>query len=84
MFFRPQGLALDGDVLYVADTENHLVRAANLATRRVTTLAGTGKQAAWGGIGGLGRETALNSPWDLDVRRPAAVRRDGRYRIRSG
>jgi len=64
-FFRPQGMALRGDVLYIADTENHLIRAANLATREVTTLAGTGKQAAWGGMGGLGRETALSSPWDL-------------------
>src|SRR5689334_22341008 len=25
-FFRPQGMALDGDKLYVADTENHLIR----------------------------------------------------------
>ena len=64
-FFRPQGLALSGGVLYIADTENHLVRAADLSTGRVTTIAGTGTQARWGGMGGLGRETALSSPWDL-------------------
>jgi sugar lactone lactonase YvrE len=64
-FFRPQGLALHGETLFIADTENHLVRAVDLRTRQVTRVAGTGKQAAWGGNGGLARETALSSPWDL-------------------
>ena len=66
-FFRPQGLCYDAtrDTLYVADTENHLVRAAQLGTRTVSTVAGTGKQAAWMGDGGAARQTALNSPWDL-------------------
>jgi len=69
-FYRPQGLALDPGRpgrLYVADTENHTVRALDLDTRRVTTVAGTGRQAAWGGAGGAARETALSSPWDLLV-----------------
>src|SRR5205085_9206784 len=43
-FFRPQGLALDGDALYVADTENHLLRRVDLKTRTVETIAGTGAQ----------------------------------------
>jgi DNA-binding beta-propeller fold protein YncE len=67
-FFRPQGLALDrarGGRLYVADTENHAVRAVDFETRRVTTIAGTGRQGAWGGQGGAAREIALNSPWDV-------------------
>ena len=66
-FYRPQGLALDGHTLYVADTENHLVRAIDLAGRQVATVAGTGRQAAWGGIGGAARETSLSSPWDLQL-----------------
>ena len=66
-FYRPQGLALDGDDLYVADTENHVVRAIDLKARRVTTIAGTGRLAAWGREGGAARETALNSPWDLQL-----------------
>ncbi|HUL73436.1 MAG TPA: thioredoxin-like domain-containing protein [Vicinamibacterales bacterium] len=66
-FYRPQGLALDGDTLYVADTENHVVRAVDLRAERVTTLAGSGRQAAWGGAGGAARETSLSSPWDLQV-----------------
>src|SRR5690606_24088443 len=28
-FNRPQGVCLDGDILYIADTENHTIRAAN-------------------------------------------------------
>jgi DNA-binding beta-propeller fold protein YncE len=66
-FYRPQGLALDAGMLYIADSENHAVRAADLATGRVTTVAGTGRQAAWGAEGGPARETALNSPWDLSI-----------------
>jgi thiol-disulfide isomerase/thioredoxin len=64
-FYRPQGLALSGDTLLVADTENHAIRAIDLAARTVTTIAGTGRQAAWGEEGGLAIETPLNSPWDL-------------------
>ncbi len=68
-FFRPQGLALDAvrNLLYVADTENHAVRRVDLSSRRVTTVAGTGRQAAWGGAGGAARETSLSSPWDLQL-----------------
>jgi thiol-disulfide isomerase/thioredoxin len=67
-FYRPQGLAIDGTSVFVADTENHLIRAADLETRRVTTIAGTGKQAGWGAAGGAALEISLNSPWDLAVR----------------
>ena len=64
-FHHPQGMALAGDKLYVADTENHLIRVLDLRHKRVTTLAGTGRQAVGRGVGGPLRETALNSPWDL-------------------
>ena len=66
-FYRPQGLALDRDrdVLYVADTENHAVRALYLQENRVATVAGTGRQGAWGAAGGAAAEISLNSPWDL-------------------
>jgi sugar lactone lactonase YvrE len=66
-FYRPQGLALAGAVLYVADTENHAVRAIDFERRRVMTIAGTGRQAPWGVAGGPARESALNSPWDLAI-----------------
>jgi DNA-binding beta-propeller fold protein YncE len=67
-FYRPQGLALDATTLYVADTENHQVRAIDLEARIVETVAGTGKQGAWGGDGGDATEVDLNSPWDLALK----------------
>ncbi len=67
-FYRPQGLALAGDYLYVADTENHLIRRVNLKTRTVETVAGTGKQSLeYPPKGGPGSSTALSSPWDLHL-----------------
>jgi DNA-binding beta-propeller fold protein YncE len=64
-FNGPQGLALGPDGrLYVADTENHAVRAIDLGTGQVTTVAGTGEQG-YDRSGGPARETALSSPWDL-------------------
>lgn len=68
-FRHPQGLAFHAGGLYVADTENHLIRRLDLKTRRVETVAGTGRQAhgplrlAEGGP----LATDLNSPWDLVV-----------------
>ena len=44
-FNRPQGMCLDGEILYVADTENHAIRAVNLGSRSVATIAGIGTQA---------------------------------------
>ena len=67
-FFRPQGLTFDPirNVLYVADTENHAIRMIDLAAKKVTTLAGNGKQArVYPPRGGLGVDTELSSPWDV-------------------
>jgi thiol-disulfide isomerase/thioredoxin len=77
-FHRPQGLALDQgkdgseDLLYVADTENHLVRRVDLKARSVATIAGTGVQSRTypgeeGANAAAARTTALNSPWDLQL-----------------
>ncbi|HTI50857.1 MAG TPA: thioredoxin-like domain-containing protein, partial [Planctomycetaceae bacterium] len=38
-FDHPQGLALVRDTLYVADTENHLIRAIDLSARQVRNVA---------------------------------------------
>ena len=61
-FHHPQGMALDGNILYVADTENHLLRRLDLQARTVTTIAGTGAQARSVNVPGTGTEVALNSP----------------------
>ena len=67
-FQRPQGMALDGETLYVADTGNHLLRRINLQTRAVETVAGTGRQGRWQEQNRTprpAREVGLSSPWDL-------------------
>lgn len=66
-FNEPQGLALlPSGLVAVADTVNHAVRAVDLGTGSVTTLAGTGRQW-WQGspASGRGREVDLSSPWDV-------------------
>ena len=67
-FNRPQGMCLDGEVLYVADTESHAIRAVDLKTRQVTTVAGVGTQAPRRLVipfAGPAKATALSSPWDI-------------------
>ena len=66
-FSGPQGLALVDDTLYVADTENHLVRAVDLRSGEVSTVAGTGEQLMAERVGGVADRVALSSPWDLAV-----------------
>ena len=67
-FRRPQGMALsaDGDTLYVADRENHLIRAADLRAGEVTTIAGTGEPVTVF-TPGPAAQTAIASTWDLHV-----------------
>ena len=64
-FDHPQGMALADEKLYVCDTENHLLRVADLKTKTVSTLAGTGEQARRRFFSWKLNETALNSPWDV-------------------
>ena len=64
-FNKPQGITVAGDVLYVADTENHAIRKIDLRARKVTTLAGAGRQAREYNVSGKGTDVELNSPWDL-------------------
>ncbi len=66
-FFRPQGMVLSGDLLYVADTENHLIREIDLKSKTVKTIAGTGEQMREYGVKGPALQVALNSPWDLQL-----------------
>lgn len=66
-FNRPQGMALDGDLLYVADTENHLIRRIDLNRQVVETVAGDGRQSHSYSADGPGREVSLSSPWDLTI-----------------
>jgi thiol-disulfide isomerase/thioredoxin/DNA-binding beta-propeller fold protein YncE len=64
-FNDPQGLALLGDTLYVADRKNHLIRALDLKARTVRTVAGSGDKGEDRHGGGPALKVGLNSPWDL-------------------
>ncbi|MGI5818706.1 MAG: thioredoxin-like domain-containing protein [Armatimonadota bacterium] len=66
-FSDPQGAALDGQMLYVADRGNHAIRRLDLGNRTVRTIAGTGRQAPAMIEPREGRLTDLSSPWDLEV-----------------
>ena len=75
-FNHPQGMALVGDVLYVADTENHLLRKVDLASkagddgcrhrREGNRLAGLGRESRGRArFVGPPKTTPLASPWAL-------------------
>ncbi len=64
-FNHPQGTVLVGNKLYLADTENHLLRVIDLDAKSVSTLAGTGRQGPPGFVNGKLLETGLNSPWSI-------------------
>ncbi|MFN0152248.1 MAG: hypothetical protein ACKVU1_16210 [bacterium] len=58
-------LSPSGDEIYVTDPENHRVRKINIATREVTTVAGTGVEG-YAGDGGDALSAQLNFPSDLE------------------
>ncbi|MBY0229870.1 MAG: redoxin domain-containing protein [Gemmataceae bacterium] len=64
-FNDPQGMALRGDTLYVADRKNHLVRELDLKKGTVKTIAGTGSQGMSRDVDEPALKAGLNSPWDL-------------------
>ena len=43
-FNGPKGIALGGRTLYIVDTENHAIRAIDLNSRTISTVAGTGQR----------------------------------------
>ena len=69
-FYDPQGMALSGNSLYVADRKNHSLRELNLKEKTVRTIAGNGTQEGDAHNRFLdrpvpARSIGLNSPWDL-------------------
>jgi thiol-disulfide isomerase/thioredoxin len=66
-FNEPQGLTLSTDsaTLYVCDRLNHALRAVDLKTNMVRTLAGNGEQGRDRKYSGLAKPAQLNSPWDV-------------------
>ena len=66
-FNDPQGMALDGDALYVADKENHALRRVDLVKGTVETISGTGQAAMNFMPPGPAEGMPLRSPWDVTV-----------------
>ena len=66
-FKQPQGLTFANEILYVADTGNHSVRAIDLTRDSVKTIAGTGKITLRIKKNKPATKTALRSPWDLVI-----------------
>ncbi|MDG2063859.1 MAG: hypothetical protein P8L36_02595, partial [SAR324 cluster bacterium] len=58
-FNLPVGITTDGTNLYVADTDNHLIRMIVISTGVVTTIAGTGSS---GSSNGTGTSASFNLP----------------------
>jgi DNA-binding beta-propeller fold protein YncE len=65
-FHAPHGMALHGTTLYVADTENHAIRAIDLVWDSVRTVVGTGyKGRIVTDTPSTPAAVALRSPWAL-------------------
>ena len=63
------GLAFvaSSETLFVADAGNHAVRAVDLPSGAVSTVAGTGEQARRVNEAGHGTTVPLSSPWDVEL-----------------
>ncbi|TGJ99540.1 hypothetical protein EHO59_16985 [Leptospira semungkisensis] len=61
-FNMPGGITTDGTYLYVSDTYNYKIRKIEIATRQVTTLAGTGM---YGDVDAVGLTASFNVPMGL-------------------
>ena len=64
-FRNPQGMAAQGNRVYVADAGNHNIRAIDLDSGMVSTVAGTGEQSLYRHTGGEPFANPLSSPYDL-------------------
>ncbi|XP_032631047.1 NHL repeat-containing protein 2 [Chelonoidis abingdonii] len=64
-FNSPQGVAIKNNIIYVADTENHLIRKIDLELEMVNTVAGIGIQGTDKEGGAKGEEQPISSPWDV-------------------
>jgi sugar lactone lactonase YvrE len=82
----PTGIGIDlaGNV-YVADTDNQCVRYINMATQRITTVAGKPRQQGYAGDTSFATFALLNSPSHIAVDRNSGyyyIADEGNSRIR--
>ena len=62
----PSGIAIIGDMLYIADTGHHLIRRVSLTTGKILSMVGGG-HPGFHGNGSPATETALNSPHGITL-----------------
>jgi len=62
-FNGPSGVTTDGVNVYVTDIDNHVIRRITIATREVTTIAGSPGQT--GSTDGIGSDARFNGPEGL-------------------
>lgn len=67
--FLPEELADKlGYQLVIADTANHLIRAVDLKTKQLHTIAGTGKQWMQSDpVSGESLSVSISTPWDITL-----------------
>jgi trimeric autotransporter adhesin len=89
-FFSPSGMAHDpadpalGDVVYVADSGNHVIRRINLAAATVTTIAGVPQQRGYYGDGVDALTALFDEPTALALgpERSLYIADTGNHRVR--
>ena len=80
-FNSPRGIAVSGGTLYVADYGNHRIRAIDIASRTVSTLAGSGSP---GHANGVGAAAQFDGPTGIAVSGGTLYIADtGNHRIRA-
>jgi cysteine-rich repeat protein len=62
-FSAPEGVATDGSVVYVADSNNHVIRRIVVSTGATDTIAGAAGQS--GTADGLGAAARFHTPYGL-------------------
>lgn len=62
---RPRGVGTDSSGVYIADTDDHVIRKLHFSTNTVSILAGL--SGSPGNVDGTGSSARFNAPWALDV-----------------
>jgi sugar lactone lactonase YvrE len=66
--YAPTGVAVDGaGNLYIADSQNNLIRRVDAVSGLITTVAGNGTVSSTFGDGTLATQASLNTPSDVAV-----------------
>jgi DNA-binding beta-propeller fold protein YncE len=80
-FNGPKGIALGGSTLYIVDTENHVIRAIDLRSGTISTVAGTGQRGD--GPDGEPRACRMARPHGVFIQGPSIYIGDSEnHRIR--